>query len=529
MRFASLVCTYLLVMGMGPILGCAPENDAQPTRWEPEKPPEPGATIAFDPGSNFELGLREERVLSVVVDPPEHQQVNFVLLGSPLDATLDHASVETNDEGRGSVTLRAPNKATTFRVRTWIMRGPADEVSVAAVGDGFAPIEIIPQYQGTRAITEWTASIVPRATCADISPLLPAEVADSIPGFALADEPLVVKDAPVGPTLAVTVRAGEYAWGCSDARAVVVGETLKVKVAVIDKPIVVGATNLNVTFTLKPDAEAYAQFLSSTSAWVIDSFFPKALDPGMVLLDAMAARVPEAQLGAFAEARQAGAWDDATTNHLDTLQVSLRDVLDGWFASGIAGEPTTFVTGLKAIAKVPGAATLSPMQFGSVPAHEAGMAPANLSTLALDVGDVMHLGGSVFWLPSRYVGTVIKKQALLGNPWSNTMAEVLSNVAACDDLGQTLGSFDTCDASCLANLCQEALAARWMDAVEVSGITGNFGRINIAAVAATKVDQTAVPVSFQGTWLGSITDDNHVAKISKAELKAELPPVPPPP
>lgn len=516
-------------MGTSPILGCAPAEDAQPKQREPEKPPAPGAKISFEPGDDIELGLRQEHVLSVVVDPAEHQEVNFVLLDGALDATLDHASVVTNDEGRASVTLRGPNKATKFRVRTWIAGGPGDELSVAAVGDGFAPIEIIPLYKGTRPITEWTARIVPRATCADISPLLPAEVPDSIPGFALTNEPLIIKEAPVGPSLAVTVRAGEYAWGCSDARAEIVGETLKVKVDIIDKPIVVGATNLDVTFVMKPNAEAYANLLNTTSAWVIDTFMPLALDPGMVLLDAMAARVPEAQLGAFADARKAGAWDDAATNHLDMQQISLRAALNEWFVTGIAGEPMTFVTGLKAMPKVPGAATLSPIQFGTVPAHEAGMPGAHLASLMLDVGDVMHLGGTVYWLPSRYVGTVMKQQALLGAPAGTTMADALSSVAACDELGQTLIGFDTCDASCLAGLCQEALAARWIDASEISGITGNFGLVNIAAVAATQVDHQAVPTSFQGTWLGSITDGNVVAKISKAELNAELPAVPPPP
>ncbi|HMY20215.1 MAG TPA: hypothetical protein PKA58_28000, partial [Polyangium sp.] len=159
--------------------------------------------------------------------------------------------------------------------------------------------------------------------------------------------------------------------------------------------------------------------------------------------------------------------------------------------------------------------------------------PGSLAALGpielLDVGDVMHLGGTLYWLPSRYVGTVMKQQALLGAPAGTTIADALSSVAACDELGQTLVGFDTCDASCLAGLCREALAARWLDATEISGITGNFGLVNIAAVATTQVDQQAVPTSFQGTWLGSITDGNVVAKISKAELKAELPAVPPPP
>ena len=153
----------------------------------------------------------------------------------------------------------------------------------------------------------------------------------------------------------------------------------------------------------------------------------------------------------------------------------------------------------------------------------------HLVDLTLDAGDVMHLGGGLYWLPSRYIGAVMTQKALQLMPESTTMADVLSTLAACDVLGQTLGGFDTCDATCLAGLCHEAIADRWANAVDASAYSGDVGLINIAAAVTTNVDNTAVPTSFHGSWLGSISNGYQVAKISKAELSAEAPAIPPAP
>ena len=510
-------------MTTSPILGCGSSEEPEITAWVPPDAPQQETSISFEQNGALAVELREEHVLSVVVDPPRHQEVNFVLLGSPLDATLDQARAVVDDEGRARVTLHAPNQSTTFRVRTWIMQGPADEISVAAVGDGFAPVEIIPIYKGIRPITDWKASIVARSTCAEISPLLPLELPEAISGDAAAGEPLIVEKAPVGPSLAVTVRAGEFAWGCTDAHDLVVGETMKVKVNVIDKPIDVGATDLDVTFQLQPDPNVYSAMLEATSGLMVDAFVPKDVDPGVALLDAIASRIPDTSSIAFAEARLANDWDSLASTHLAQQPSSFVGTLRGWFSAGVMAEPLEVVTNLKALPSVPGAAMLSPVRFGSVPASDAGMPGTHLAKLRVEAGDVMHLGGSLYWLPSRYVGAVMQHEALFEAPEGTTMADVLSALAACDALGQTLGGFDTCDATCVAGLCHEALSSRWNDALDASANAGKLGLLNLAAVVTTAVDNTAIPTSFQGSWLGNISDGDLVAKISKAELSGVQP------
>ncbi len=510
-------------MAASPMLGCSSSEEPEITAWVPPDAPKQEASISFEQNGALALGLREEYELSVVVDPPRHQEVNFVLLGSPLDATLDHAAVVVDDEGRARVTLHAPNQSTTFRVRTWIMRGPADEISVAAVGDGFAPVEVIPIYKGIRLITDWKANVVARSTCTEISPLLPYELPESLEGQAPVGTPLFVQDAPVGPSLAVTVRAGEFAWGCTDAHDLVVGETMTVKVNVIDKPIAVGATNLDVKFQLQPDPKVYSSMLETTSQMMVEAFVPKERDPGGALMDAIAARIPESSQPVFNEARVTNDWDGLASSHLALQPLSVQEAMKAWLGAGMVDEPLEVTANLRALPSVPGAAVLAPLQFGSVQASDAGMPRTNVAKLMADAGDVLHLGGTLYWLPSRYVGGVMQRVALKEAPEGTMMSDVLGMLAACDVLGQTLGGFDACDATCVAGLCHEGLASRWNDALDASANAGRLGVINIGAVVTTSVDNRAVPTSFQGSWLGGISDGEQVAKISKAELSAQLP------
>ena len=107
------------------------------------------------------------------------------------------------------------------------------------------------------------------------------------------------------------------------------------------------------------------------------------------------------------------------------------------------------------------------------------------------------------------------------------MPDVLSSLAACDALGQTIGGFDTCDGACVAGLCHEALVSRWENALDASALSGSIGTVDITAVVTATVDYAAVPVSFQGVWIGSISDGNVEAKISSGEISAKLP-LPPP-
>ena len=76
-------------------------------------------------------------------------------------------------------------------------------------------------------MVEWTASVVVIASCADLAATLPEEPAGALTATAPASGmPVIPENAPVGPNLAVVVRAGHFAWGCADTAAPTPGGTM---------------------------------------------------------------------------------------------------------------------------------------------------------------------------------------------------------------------------------------------------------------------------------------------------------------
>src|SRR5262249_55762507 len=84
---------------------------------------EPHTTLAVSPGTIHEV--------TVVTSPPKNYEVNFVLLGDTLNASLDRSTAVADDSGKVSVQLRAPDDPTTFRVRASLKEGPSAELEVA--------------------------------------------------------------------------------------------------------------------------------------------------------------------------------------------------------------------------------------------------------------------------------------------------------------------------------------------------------------------------------------------------------------
>ena len=525
MRFSYRRSWFVLLATAGPpLLGCAPSDETTAeTPWSPPVEMAPKTQLIFTNEGPLSLGMREQATITVRTDPPSSDEVWFVLLGDSLDATLDRVAAPMDAEGAATVTMRAPNKATAYRLRAWIKNGPAAELPVTVNGDGFATLQVLPQYKGKRVVTTWTVSVLPRSTCEAVAPLLPEDAPADIVKSEPVDTPLLVEKAPVGPTLAVSVRAGHYAWGCATASGLIAGTTHTLKVNIIDKPVVVGKTDLDVTLDFVPAQAPFLSMMTAAGKSLLDRFAPKDVEMATVLLDEMAARVPEVDAALFAEARAASGWDTITKDHLAAQPMSLRATIEGFLQKGTAAPPTQLAGRLTALTAVPGFGMFSPSRFGVVPAGEAGMPATHLVKIASEPGDNVSTSGEIFWLPTRYVGGACKSVALEGAPEGTTMGDALATLAGCTALGEALVGFGTCDATCLAGLCQEALTTRWDAAQDGSAIEGKIGLIQIFAAAGATVDDIAVPVSLQGSWLGSVTDGVIVAPVEKAPITGVLP------
>jgi len=484
----------------------------------------PDAVLRFEPQGTLELAPGEERAVGVVGSPPARYEVSFSLVGEAAGAWLDRTKVVADAGGRAAVTLHAPSVASTFRLRATLKEGPSAEIGASVSEKGFGTVRVIPRYDGHRQASEWTASVKAGTTCAAIAARLPEEPEGALVATAPADEPggVEITSAPVGPNLAVAIRAGRAMWGCVNVPDLAAGKEREVEVAVKDGPIDLPATSLDLSLAFTPTAGVSA-LLEATTTRLVDAFLPEN-DEAAALLDAMAMAVPSDMAEEFAEQRAQMDWDGLTANHLEAAGQPLREVCRGWTAAGLAALPAEITGQIQGIADVPGKAWLEVTALGGVSAEDAGVPPtAHQMSWSADPGDVLRLTGILYWVPSRYAGAAAWVGAQEALPGATSVAQALGEVAGCEALGADLGGYAGCDALCLAALCQAALAARWEAALDASALAGLAGTVAIAASGPGAVDQEAVPVAWNAAWLGKISDGETEATVEgQAEAAAPM-------
>jgi hypothetical protein len=473
----------------------------------------PDATLEFDDEGTLELAPGEERAVAVIGSPPARYEVSFSLIGEAAGAWLDRTSVVADPSGRASVTLHAPNLASTFRLRATIKDGPSAELGVSVSDKGFGTIRIVPDYAGTREATEWTGSVKAGTTCAEIAPTLPEEPEGALVATAPADEPGVeIKSAPVGPNLAVAIRAGRAMWGCADVPDLAAGEVRDVTVTVKDGPIDLAATNLDLALTFEQDDTVGALF-AGVAERMLDAFLPEGGEAA-ALLDAMQLAAPVEQAGTFADHRLMMSWDGLAAAHLAGLPVPLRTVCQGWAAAALPAGPFEITARLAGIADVPGKAWTEVVSIGPVLAENAGVpSTAHQMSWTADPGDILRLTGAVYWVPSRFLGAAAWLGAQAELPGAASMGDALAGAALCGDLAATLVGYPECDAGCLAGLCAAGLAARWEAALDAVPMPGLAGTVAISASGPGTVDQDAAPMGWSAEWLGKISDGENEATV----------------
>ncbi len=517
MRFTWITAALVLVLTSG--AACNVSSDDALARTPSLAPPPPSAAlIRFEQEGTITLAPGELRRVHVFASPPTRYDVRFSLIGDALDGWIESAAVKANQDGMATIALHAPNQPTTFHLRASVVlengeAGPSAETSVAVSAQGFGTLRVLPQYAGKRAVEKWTASVVARTACADLATLLPGEPSGALVSKALLGKPLLVPNAPVGPNLAVAVRAGHYAWGCADTTDLKADGTLDVKVTIVDKAIDLGATNLDLALAYQPDAEGYGALIGDATELLRDAFLPLDLTEADTLLAAMEGAAPADQALAFAKARAAQGWDALSSAHFAALPTSLRERSTTWIAAGLLGQAPQINAHLSAKDGSPGTAELRVLTIGSVDAALAGVPTTSLFSWTADPDDTLILGGIMQWQPSRYVGAAALAGARIEQPSALTMADALAHAADCAELAADLSGFGACDTHCLDALCKKALDDRWSLGLTASLEAGKLGHLTITASGPAQLDDTAKPIGVQGSWLGTVSDSVLTAKV----------------
>jgi len=513
MRFASLWTGALL--GSLLFYGCGAAG--------PEEIPDPAggaagaggsafvdAEIAFEGPSAVDVAPGEMRELVVVTSPPAEYEMYFALLDAPSDASLDASYRVAGPDGRATVKLHAPGTLASFKVRATIKNGPSAEVLVSVNKQGVGTIEVQPVYDGQRPIDAWVASVMAGTTCDALASVLPGEPEGSLVAVSSGAESPLIQSVPVGPTLAVAVRAGHYAWGCNDTTGIAAGTTTKVKVHVVDVPPALDRTSLDLALTYMPQPP-YDALLDGARSVFLGSFVMPGEAESTVLLDAMGALTPDP--AGFALLRDSLGWDALADAHFAQLPVPLTDRLSGWIDLGLAIGAPELTGRIEAIDGVPGKALLEVQSIGGLDAAYAGVPASHLVTWTSQPGDQVVLSGTVYWIPSRLAGAACRAGALNELATPATMAEMLGAAAGCDELAVALGGWNDCDTVCLAELCASALDSRWQTALDASAWAGTVGTLEIKASGKVTVDDVAVPISLSGMWIGTVSDGTITAPV----------------
>lgn len=497
---------------------CSVSQDLSEVGDDGAAPSAADARLRFETEDTLTLAPGETREVHVLASPTASYRVRFALIGNALDGWLESAEAATTKGGKATMVLHAPTQPTTFHLRASIVledgqAGPSAETSVAVSAQGFGTVRVLPQYAGKRAVTAWSASVVARTTCEKIGAILPSEPEGALVASADFGTPPEVLHAPVGPNLAVAVRAGHYAWGCADTSDLKADGSLDIKVTLVDKPIDVGATDLDLTLTYQPDAADYGALISGTTQLFRNAFLPDGATEAGLVLSAMGSAAPLDRTTAFAAARTAHGWDALASTHFAALDKPLRERVTSWITAGIPLEASTIEAHLGAKAGSPGTAELHVLTIGNVDSAAAGVPPAIPLSWTSDPDDTLILGGLVIWQPSRFIGGAALVGARIEQPAAATIGNALAHAADCSGLAAKLSSFDACDVGCLEALCEKALEDRWALGLGASTAAGQIGQLTLNASGPAQIDDAARPLGFKGIWLGTLSNGVLTAKI----------------
>lgn len=487
-------------------------------------------------GGPEELSPRQELTLTVRTSPPGQYRVRFALPSSdeqdPLDAVLDRSEDETDAQGEARVVLIAPSASTSFRVRASIEGGITAERQLSVMDSGTATVLVQPLILGRRDPTTWVATARPGETCADRPGIPPPD--GPYTGLASKERAPEIAGVPAGVPVAVTLRSGHFMGGCASVDALPAGPAerpYRVLVTVFDRPIDLAASRLTLTLNLAAADTSFAELNGAAATDVLAALLGASTDDVDALLDAMRDKLSGAARQTLDTARKAEQWDELTRAHWGAgAATKLRDRVASWLATGmleLAGERPLLQGELSPIAAH--SAELNVLSVVGLPSSQAGFASPAFVAWSADADDTVVLGTDLYWSSSRLVTSLAAAPARDEFPEAETVAEALAIEAGCEQLGSMLSAagadpqlaYDACDATCLARLCADGLAALWSRGRDATSTKPTS--LGLTAAGDAVVGEAAEVAGIKGTWVGELKAPG-TSRSTGGPLTAALPP-----
>lgn len=465
------------------------------------------------------LTLVPSQTISVGVHGASNvHHVRISLEGAYGDASIDLDRIVLDDRGQGSFTLRAPSMPSTFGVRATSDEPDATaRLDVAVSNDGFASLKVSPRYRGARPAPLFVVSAFVRTTCKEIDKTdgSPVRTGDGL-------VPIELPSVPAGGNVAVAARISHYAFGCTDIADLAPNGSKSVSVDLYDKPLDLGALDLEARLTFTPSMSELAAWnarMDAAAQIALSKFSPygTAQDEAQRLLDAMQSA---AQNVSFAGARQNGTWDYKAMQWLSQHAPSMRTRAQTWLASG---QPATTADLFMHL----GSSSMS-QKAVVTPApdtKDAGITTATPFSVVVDAMDTLRIEGPIDVLPSALVTHAANAQAALDVKTASDVPTALAIQLDCDGLASTLlngqsFAYGMCDKSCLKQLCESGLGAMWSAARDVSQKIGDGFEILVNGSGPVTVGDAAEPIKLIGTWSGQVKGGPYTTSTMHGDLKA---------
>jgi hypothetical protein len=488
-------------------LGCSGESSTE-TNEGGGGNVNPTDSLRFDATGTLQLTPNE--VTTVVVLGPENAEVQITLLGNLLDAKVDATTVMTDGAGTASFTLTAPSTAATFEVLARTESATA-KLSVAVSEQGFFDLTVVPLYEGGRELTEpWSADVQVGGDCAALLASYPDPLGTLEGSAPLGGKPKV-SSVPIGPVLAVGLRSGKLVAGCVTVTHDGVMTQEDVVVTVVDQPLVLAATRMDLALQFSVEPGAFAELLGLGVQAVKNEAFPEGEPMAELILGDLATALPApaaAELtAALAEPGDIAGQVTAANQGFDPREACAA--LEAPAAAEALAKLETGATIMGTLAGVDGAPDAATFEVDSFLGLAGGIAaPGELPFGWYEQGgDFLVISGVLPLSASRMAGAFLSLAAIpMTGPGG--VVQLLQEGFDCEAAAATVlanTSLTNCDATCLATACDAAIAARWERGLAIDERDGAFkSSLTLGISGDVSVDENVAPQSLLGQWNGSL-------------------------
>jgi len=540
----AAISALALVLGACSVGGAADlassaGSSGGPTAGEPNLGDEPDS-LEFAVVND--LSAREQVTLHVHARPAKRYHVLFGLPssgGDPLDAILDAQEADTDDTGTASVQLTAPSTPTRFDVRASVGAAAVGTLTVTVKDTGFASLLVQAQkYVGSRMITTWVASAHPNKTCAELPGIPPEDGPLQTLPASSGGAPLLNR-VPASTPLAVTLRSGHFVGGCASIEGVPPGpedQPQTVLITVLDRPIDLSVSSLAVSFGLPTPEPSWNDALTTTANEVLGALPGTSIDDVDAILDAMRDASGDSRQ-AFETARQGETWDVLIRADWGAgAATKLHDLVAGWLSAGrqrFRDSEHLFTGSLTPIQQPPGtvagpSAALTLQSVAGLDGATSGFVNRAQVSWSASSDDTLVLGTDLYFVQSQLAAALAEAAALNAAPGVDGAAPLLAQALDCEGIGDLLAAtgtddvfaYGTCDAACVTELCQSAVATMWRRGEDATALSP--ARLGITATGGAHVGDVAEVAGMRGSWIGELHTGAEL-RTTGGELTATVP------